>query len=172
MDRDNNSNIQQGRPVPVEMVVASEEKIKLEIKKNKITRMLYVIGGTLSLALAILGIVVPGLPVTPLALLSAFLYAKSSKRLYHWLLNNKLLGPRIKSYQKRNGVTRKGKIGIIAFMTIMVLFSSFIVIQNLPIRMAILSLGLIGLVVVWFFVPTAQPDIVANPEKEKEDLSA
>jgi len=170
---DNNSNIQQRGPVSVEMsVTITKEKRKLEIKKNKIIRILYVIGGTLSLVLAILGIVVPGLPVTPLALLSAFLYAKSSKRLYHWLLNNKLLGPRIKNYQKRKGVTRKGKIGIIAFMTIMVLFSSFIVIQNLPIRMAILSLGLIGLVVVWFFVPTAQPDIVANPEKEKEDLSA
>lgn len=168
---DNNSNIQQRGPVSVEMsVTITKEKRKLEIKKNKIIRILYVIGGTLSLVLAILGIVVPGLPVTPLALLSAFLYAKSSKRLYHWLLNNKLLGPRIKNYQKRKGVTRKGKIGIIAFMTIMVLFSSFIVIQNLPIRMAILSLGLIGLVVVWFFVPTAQPDIVANPEKE--DLSA
>lgn len=170
---DNNSNIQQRGPVSVEMsVTITKEKRKLEIKKNKIIRILYVIGGTLSLVLAILGIVVPGLPVTPLALLSAFLYAKSSKRLYHWLLNNKLLGPRIKNYQKRKGVTRKGKIGIIAFMTIMVLFSSFIVIQNLPIRMAILSLGLIGLVVVWFFVPTARPDIVANPEKEKEDLSA
>ncbi len=61
----------------VEMsVTVSEEKMKLEIKKNKITRILYVIGGTVSLTLAILGIVVPGLPVTPLALLSAFLYAK------------------------------------------------------------------------------------------------
>ena len=42
--------------------------------------------------------------------------------------------------------------------------------------MAILSLGLIGAVVVWFFVPTAQPDAVVNdaeisPE-EKEDLPA
>ncbi|MPN35850.1 hypothetical protein SDC9_183352 [bioreactor metagenome] len=58
----------------------------------------------------------------------------------------------------------------------MVFFSSFIVIQNIPIRMAILSLGLIGAVVVWFFVPTAQPDAVVNdaeisPE-EKEDLPA
>ncbi|MEL7599836.1 MAG: YbaN family protein [Proteiniphilum sp.] len=173
----NNPNIQQRQPVSVEMsVTISEEKIKLEIKKNKITRALYVIGGTVSLTLAIFGIVVPGLPVTPFALLSAFLYAKSSEKLYNWLLSNKILGPRIRNYQKRNGVTRKGKIGIIVFMIIMVFFSSFIVIQNIPIRMAILSLGLIGAVVVWFFVPTAQPDAVVNdaeisPE-EKEDLPA
>lgn len=178
MDMDNNSKIEQRRMVSVEMTATvSEENMKLEIKKNKIIRALYVIGGTVSLALAILGIVVPGLPVTPLALLSAFLYAKSSKKLYNWLLNNKILGPRIRNYQRRKGVTRKGKVGIIVFMTVMVLFSSFIVIHYIPIRMAILSLGLVGLLVVWFFVPTAQPDAVitdtvASQEDEKEDLSA
>ena len=167
---DKNSNIKQRRPVLADIsITVPEEKMKLAIKKNKITRTLYVIGGTLSLTLAVLGIVVPGLPVTPFALLSAFLYAKSSEKLYNWLLNSKILGPRIRNYQRRNGVTRKGKIGIIVFMTMMVLFSSFIIIQNISIRMAILSLGLIGSVVVWFFVPTAQPDAANN---EKEDLPA
>ena len=167
---DKSSNIKQRRPVLADIsITVPEEKMKLAIKKNKITRTLYVIGGTLSLTLAVLGIVVPGLPVTPFALLSAFLYAKSSEKLYNWLLNSKILGPRIRNYQRRNGVTRKGKIGIIVFMTMMVLFSSFIIIQNISIRMAILSLGLIGSVVVWFFVPTAQPDAANN---EKEDLPA
>ena len=73
-------------------------------------------------------------------------------------MNSKVLGPRIRSYQKRNGVTKKGKIGIIIFMTSMVLFSSFVVIKDIPLRMVILSLGLVGAIVVWFFVPTAQND--------------
>ena len=156
MERDTNTRSQ----TPVQNIVTatiSKEKVALEIKKNKIVRALYVIGGTLSLALAILGIVVPGLPTTPFALLSAFLYAKSSRKLYNWLLNNRILGPRIRNYQKRQGVTRKGKVGIIIFMTAMVLFSSFVVIRdNMTIRMVILSLGLVGAVVVWFFVPTAR----------------
>lgn len=141
------------------VVAASEEKIKLEIKKNKLTRYLYIIGGTLSLTLAILGIVVPGLPTTPFALLSAFLFAKSSERLYNWLLNNKILGPRIKNYHKKKGVTKKGKIGVIIFMTLMVLFSSFVVIKIIKLRLLILSLGLIGAITVWFFVPTAKDDL-------------
>lgn len=120
-------------------------------------RILYRIGGTLSLGLAMLGIVVPGLPVTPFALLSAFLYAKSSKRMYDWLLNNRVLGPRIKNYQRRKGLTRKGKAGIIVLMLLMVLFSSFVVIRdNLTVRAIILFLGVIGSLVVWFFVPTAR----------------
>lgn len=135
-----------------------KEKAALEIKKNRVIRALYIIGGTVSMGLAILGIVVPGLPTTPFALLSAFLYAKSSRKLYNRLLNNRILGPRIRNYQRRQGITRKGKIGVILFMTAMVLFSSFVVIQNLSIRVAILSLGLVGLVVVWFFVPTARDE--------------
>ena len=67
-----------------------KEKGDLELKRSKVTRLLYAIGGTVSLGLAMLGIVVPGLPVTPFALLSAFLYAKSSKRMYDWLLNNRV----------------------------------------------------------------------------------
>ncbi len=118
---------------------------------------MYAIGGTLSLGLAMLGIVVPGLPTTPFALLSAFLYAKSSRRMHDWLLNNRVLGPRIKNYQRRKGLTRKGKGGIIAIMLLMVLFSSFVVIRdNLTLRVIILSLGIIGSLVVWFLVPTAR----------------
>jgi hypothetical protein len=165
-----NDNIQHYHSEAREITTAiPEEDLKLAIKKNKITRILYVIGGTLSLALAILGIVVPGLPVTPLALLSAYLYAKSSKKLYNWLLRNKLLGPKIINYQRSKGITRKGKIGIIAFMLGMVLFSSFVVIQHHAIRMLILTLGAIGLIVVWFFVPTAQHTEVENKEVENED---
>jgi len=162
---DNNSDIRNRQANREIAVAVPKEKVALEIKKNRIIRALYIVGGTLSLALAILGIVVPGLPTTPFALLSAFLYAKSSRKLYNWLLNNRILGPRIKNYQRRQGVTRKGKVGVIIFMTLMVLFSSFVVIQNnITIRMVILSLGLVGAVTVWFFVPTAKDDDASPPK--------
>lgn len=60
-------------------VTIPKEKAKLVIEKNSVRRWLYIIGGTVSIALALLGIIVPGLPVTPLALLAAILYAKSSE---------------------------------------------------------------------------------------------
>jgi len=161
-NRDKNSTLQEAT------ISMQEKKVRLEIEKNRIRRALYLTGGTVSLSLAILGVVVPGLPVTPLALLSAFLFAKSSERLYHWLLNNRILGPRIKNYQRRRGVTRKGKVGIIAFMGAMVLFSSFVVIHYMPVRILILSLGLIGLIVVWFFVPTAIDDPAPSGEEKDE----
>lgn len=156
---DQNPNLHK-RPVTQDFSIAvSEKDVKVEIKKNRFIRALYIVGGTVSLILAILGIIVPGLPVTPLALLSAFLYAKSSPRLYNWLLNNKILGPRIKNYQRRKGITRKGKLGVLAFMSIMVLFSSFVVVGPGTIRWIILSLGLIGCIVVIFFVPNAKEEL-------------
>ena len=137
-------------------VIVVDNKLETQIKKNRLVRILYIIGGTLSIVLAIIGIVLPGLPTTPFVLLSAFLFAKSSKKLHDWLLNNKVFGPRIKEYNRKKGVTRRGKVGIILFMTVMVTFSAFIVIKYLPLRIVVLSLGLIGVIVVWFFVPTAQ----------------
>jgi len=131
-----------------DMVNIHANKAKDKLNKNKALRYIYIGGGIVSLILAFLGIIIPGLPVTPLALLS--------DRLYNWLLNNKLLGPRIKNYQKNKGITSKGKIGVIAFMTTMVLFSSFVVVKVIFLRIVILSLGIIGGFVVWFFVPTAQ----------------
>lgn len=76
-----------------EIVLAQQQS--LQIKKNRIIRVLYIVGGSIAFGLSILGLFVPGLPSTPFALLSAALYAKSSPKLYQWILNNKILGPRI-----------------------------------------------------------------------------
>jgi hypothetical protein len=135
------------------------QRQSLQIKKNHLIRVLYIVGGSIALGLSILGLFVPGLPSTPFALLSAALYAKSSPKLYQWILNNKILGPKILNYKRRKGMTRKGKLGVLALMTTMVFFSSFVVVRNIPLRFTILGLGLVGCVVVWFFVPTAKEDI-------------
>lgn len=136
----------------------SKEEAQLELKKNRIVRALYVIGGTLSLVLGIIGLFVPGLPTTPFILLSAALYAKSSEKLYNWLLENKFLGPRIKNYQRQKGVTLKGKYKIIALMWTMVLISSLLILRILILQIIILSAGVIGAIVVRFVVPTAKED--------------
>jgi uncharacterized membrane protein YbaN (DUF454 family) len=136
----------------------SERDVRLELKKNRIVRALYMTGGTVSLALGIIGIFLPGLPTTPFVLLSAALYAKSSEKLYNWLLNNKFLGPRIKNYQLQKGVPLKGKYKIIAFMLTMVFISSLIVAKVLFLKIVIISAGVIGAIVVRFVVPTAKDE--------------
>ena len=52
-------------------------------------KTLYIVLGSISLGLGILGIFLPLLPTTPFLLLTAALYFKGSPRLYNWLLNHR-----------------------------------------------------------------------------------
>jgi len=76
---------------------------------KRISRLLLVVGGTLCVALATLGVFVPLLPTTPFLLLAAFLYARSSERFHTWLLTNRLVGGYIRRYQEHRSMTRRHK---------------------------------------------------------------
>lgn len=86
--------------------------MKLAIKAILITI------GTLSIVLGIIGIVVPLLPTTPLILLGAACYIKSSNKLYQILIKNKWLGGYIRDFREKKGITRKNKILSLIFMWI------------------------------------------------------
>lgn len=124
-----------------------------QLPTSRLKKALYGLAGVVSLVLAVIGIVVPGIPCTPFALLSAAMFAKSSDRLYNKLLNSRILGTRIKEYQKRKGITKSGKVKVIVLMWTMVLISSFVILKGITLRIIVLSAGLIGAIVVWFFVP-------------------
>ena len=127
-----------------------------KMRRHPLVKWIYIAGGTLSAALAILGIFLPGLPVTPLALLAGWLYARSSDRLYRMLLSNKVLGGKIRDYHAKGGLSRKGKAAIILLMTAMVCFSAFVILPDGLLRYVVLGLGVTGGIVVWFFVPDAR----------------
>ena len=62
-----------------------------------------------SLALGLIGIIVPGLPTVPFVLLSAFAAARGSQRLYRWLLAHRHFGPIIRDWQAHGAVSRRSK---------------------------------------------------------------
>lgn len=66
--------------------------------------------GLLSLGLAILGIFLPVLPTTPLLLLAAALFFRSSPRLYDWLLEHPKLGPYIRNFREHKAIPLKIKV--------------------------------------------------------------
>ena len=63
----------------------------------------------LSLALGVVGIVVPGLPTVPFVLLSAFAAARGSQRLHARLLADPRFGPMIRDWQAHGAVSRRAK---------------------------------------------------------------
>jgi len=103
---------------------------------------LFIFLGTLSLTLGIIGIVVPGLPTTSFVLLAAYLYARSSEKLYNKLLNHKFIGGYIRDYQK--GVSIRTKVRAISMMWVMILLSAFVFIEIIYVRVILLIVGLIG----------------------------
>ena len=70
-------------------------------------RLLLISGGTVSVGLAVAGIVLPMLPATPFLLLAAFCYARSSQRFHSWLINHRWFGPYIQSYHSGRGLSHK-----------------------------------------------------------------
>jgi len=79
--------------------------------------------GSLFLFLGIIGIFIPLLPTTPFLLLSAACYLRSSKRIYHWLLNHKWLGIIIKNYYEGKGLPLKFKVFTIILLWITITIS-------------------------------------------------
>lgn len=72
--------------------------------------------GSVSLFLGILGIFLPLLPTVPFLLLTAYCFARSSDRLYRWLMQHKTFGSYIYHYQTYRAITRKTKVLAISFL--------------------------------------------------------
>lgn len=119
-------------------------------------KVLLIVAGSVSLFLGVLGIFVPGLPTTPFMLLTGFLFAKSSPRLYNWLLMNKYLGKYILNYQRRKGMTLRQKIYALTLMWVMIAISAGLLVHSLPVRIVIIVAGIVGTVVMGFIVPLAR----------------
>jgi len=102
---------------------------KNDILSNNFLRYLLIIFGTIFLIFGIIGIFLPILPTTPFLLLSAACYARSSKRFYNWLMNNRWFGSYIKNYHEGKGILLKIKIFTISLLWVTILISIFFVIN-------------------------------------------
>jgi uncharacterized membrane protein YbaN (DUF454 family) len=69
----------------------------------------YLLLAWIALALAVIGIVVPGLPTTPFVLLAAWAAARGSTRLHRWLETHRVFGPMIRDWQAQGAVSRRAK---------------------------------------------------------------
>ncbi|MEG1759104.1 MAG: YbaN family protein [Alistipes sp.] len=76
----------------------------------------YILLGSLSLTLGIIGIFVPLLPTTPFLLLAATLFFNSSPRLYVWLTHHKYFGEYIRNYRENHAIPLRAKIVSLTLM--------------------------------------------------------
>lgn len=72
-------------------------------------RWVWILLGTVSLAMGAIGLFVPLLPTTPFLLLASFAFARSSERVHRWLLEHPRLGPPIRNWHSERSVHRGTK---------------------------------------------------------------
>ncbi len=126
-------------------------------RSRGIVRWLLMSAGCVAVTLAVVGIFVPGLPTTPLLLLSSWLFYRSSRRLRIALLRSRL-GGRIRNYERRGGMTLRQRLWALALMTVMVTLSCTLFISSTTVRIIVAVAGLVGCIVVGFVVPSAKSE--------------
>ena len=126
-------------------------------KSKKYLNYFFIFAGCIAVILGSIGVVVPGLPTTPLVLLASWCFYKSSPRLRNWLMQS-FLGKYIKDYTRRGGLTTRKRIYIILLMATMVTISTVFFIENMIVRIVVWAAGLVGCIVVGFVVPKAKEE--------------
>ena len=96
----------------------------------KVSKLFFLVLGCVSLALGCVGIVLPVLPTVPFFLLTAFCFAKSSRRLHDWFLGTKLYRKHLESYVQKRGMTPGTKAGILGSATAIMALGAFFMVRR------------------------------------------
>ncbi|SEC76305.1 YbaN family protein [Pseudomonas anguilliseptica] len=72
-------------------------------------RWLWLVVAYLSIGMAMLGVLLPGLPTTEFVLLAAWAASRSSPRLAAWLESHRLFGPLLRDWQNGGLIARRTK---------------------------------------------------------------
>ena len=105
--------------------------------------------GFIFVAIGIIGIVVPGLPTTVFMIIAAWLFSISNPKFEKWLLGLPKIGPAISNYRKGLGMPRRAKFFALSSISIFTAFAAIIVLENLFVRLALISVAVFG---IWYIV--------------------
>lgn len=94
-------------------------------------KALLIVVGSVSLALGAIGIFLPILPTTPFLLLSAYCFARSSKRLHTYLITHKTFGTYISNYYNK-AMTRRDKVRTLTVLWLGITLSVLLIGKLIP----------------------------------------
>ena len=111
----------------------------------------------LCVALGFLGVFLPLLPTTPFLLLAVFLFARSSPRWRIALMRHRLLGPYLRGYASKEGLSVRAKAATLAILWGTILASLFLLAASWWVRLVLLAVG-VGVPIHILLRHTRRPD--------------
>jgi len=102
--------------------------------------------GFLSLGMAYVGVIVPGIPFSIFLVFAAYCFAKSSKKWHDWLYNHKYFGPFLTNWVQKRVFPTKGKYAMVLVMASSLAFLWF---STGNIKAVLWSGGFMALVAIW-----------------------
>jgi uncharacterized protein len=124
------------------------------------TRILFGSLGWCAVALALAGVILPGLPTTVFVIAASYCFAKSSPRFNDWLHANRWLGPKLRRFARHGGMPPSAKRAALAAMWTAVLLSTALLARTSPAAAIVtVSLGLVGTGTILFAVRTVPEEL-------------
>ncbi len=74
--------------------------------------------GFLSLGMAYIGIVTPGIPYSIFVVFAAYCFSKGSERMHRWIYNHKIFGPFLTNWNQKRVFPQKMKYFMLAMMSL------------------------------------------------------
>jgi len=109
-------------------------------------KFLWKILGFLSLGMAYVGVITPGLPYSPFVVFAAYCFAKSSPRMHAWIMNHKTFGPFINNWNQKRVFPLKLKFFMLASMSVSLIL---MIVSGVPMRGVVYTGIFMVLVAVW-----------------------
>lgn len=134
--------------------------------KNPIVRWLWTGLGSIFVVFAAIGMVVPGWPTTSWLVAAGFCFGRSSRRMFQWLLTNRIFGNALLEYYKAGrALPLHSKIVIIGIISLVSAFSIYVVTKLGDPGFGQATIAIVALVGIWFVgwkVPTVQLQVQPN----------
>lgn len=134
---------------------------------HPVLRFIYVICGLISLMVGIIGAFLPILPTTPLVLLAAFFFSRSSPWLHRKLLTNRVMGGMIRDWQHHGAIGRRAKIIATGLMSFLYGITAFYVSVPAGVKVAVAVVCAAVLVFIW-----TRPSRPKETEEETKPVRA